>query len=71
MKLYLNQQLINYLIKKKSPQAEEEILKDVVEGYRERLENGVYVKHTKAQKSRKRKMEAEGGMKKKTQLEKE
>ena len=59
------------MIKKKPPQDEEEILKDFVEGFCERLQNGVYVKHTKAQKSRKRKMEAEGGMKKKTQLEKE
>ena len=49
LKIYIQQQLINFLIKKKPTKDEEEILKHVVEVYVDKLVSGTFEKHTKAQ----------------------
>ena len=46
MKMYLGQQLVSYLIKKKLKPEDQELMKDIVQKYQEKLDNNVYVKHT-------------------------
>ena len=49
LKRFLGQQLVKYLTNKKLKAEDEELLRDIVQKYKEKLDNHVYIKHTNAQ----------------------